>query len=68
MGGGAESSAFPDAPASLDPSKPYADGDAVAMFEQREHVVRQKLVKVETAKAREKHLVNPTRCRTQRST
>ena len=50
--GGPESRAFPPAPANVDTSKPYADGDATAMAEQREHIVRQKLVKVETAKVR----------------
>jgi hypothetical protein len=48
--GGPESRSFPPAPANVDLAKPYADGDAAAMVEQREHVVRQKLVKVETAK------------------
>ena len=49
---GPESRSFAPAPANVDLAKPYADGDAVAMVEQREHVVRQKLVKVETAKVR----------------
>ena len=52
MAVGPESRSYGEAPSGMDPSKPYAGGDAVAMYEQREHVVRQKLVKVETAKAR----------------
>jgi NADH dehydrogenase (ubiquinone) 1 beta subcomplex subunit 10 len=45
-----EASAFPAAgPSNFDPAHPYAD--PVAAFAQREHIVRQKLVKVETAKA-----------------
>ena len=52
MGGRAgEASVFPaEGPAGFDPAHPYAD--PVAAFAQREHVVREKLVKVETAKAR----------------
>ena len=52
MGGRAgEASVFPaEGPAGFDPARPYAD--PAAAFAQREHVVREKLVKVETAKAR----------------
>ena len=41
---------FPGAPKNFDPENPYADG--VAMIAQREHVVREKMVKVETSKVR----------------
>jgi len=51
MGGGPEARAYGDAP-EVEASKPYADGDAVAMYARREHIVRQKLVHVEKAKAR----------------
>jgi len=52
MGGLAgEASVFPaEGPAGFDPASPYAD--PAAAFAQREHLVREKLVKVETAKAR----------------
>jgi hypothetical protein len=52
MGGRAgEASVFPaEGPAGFDPARPYAD--PAAAFAQREHVVREKLVKVETAKVR----------------
>ena len=52
MGGRAgEASVFPaEGPAAFDPAHPYAD--PAAAFAQREHIVREKLVKVETAKAR----------------
>ena len=52
MGGRAgEATVFPaEGPAGFDPAHPYADPAAV--FAQREHIVREKLVKVETAKAR----------------
>lgn len=51
MGGGPEARSYGDAP-EVEASKPYADGDAVAMYARREHTVRQKLVHVEKAKAR----------------
>ena len=41
---------YPGAPKNFDPENPYADG--VAMIAQREHVVREKMVKVETSKVR----------------
>ena len=50
MGLAGEASAFPGAPAAFDPAAPLANPGAA--FEQREHLVRQKLVHVETAKAR----------------
>jgi hypothetical protein len=47
-----EASAFPSgAPGGFDPARPLAD--PAAAFAQREHIVRQKIVKVETAKARD---------------
>ena len=41
---------FPGAPKNFDPQNPYADG--VAMIQQREHIVREKMIQVETAKVR----------------
>ena len=43
-----EAANYPGAPKNFDPQNPYADG--VAMIAQREHVVREKMVKVETSK------------------
>ena len=43
-----EAANYPGAPKNFDPENPYADG--VAMIAQREHVVREKMVKVETSK------------------
>ena len=45
-----EASNFPGAPKNFDPENPYADG--VAMIQHREHIVREKMIKVETAKVR----------------
>ena len=45
-----EAANYPGAPKNFDPENPYADG--VAMIAQREHVVREKKVKVETWKVR----------------
>lgn len=50
MGLAGEAGAFPGAPAGFDPAAPLANPGAA--FEQREHLVRQKLVHVETAKVR----------------
>lgn len=43
-----EAANFPGAPENFDPSDPLAD--KVAAIAQREHVVREKMVKIETAK------------------
>ena len=40
-----EASNFPGAPKNFDPENPYADG--VAMIQHREHVVREKMIKVD---------------------
>lgn len=45
-----EAANFPGAPKNFDPQNPYADG--VAMIQQREHIVREKMIQVETAKVR----------------
>jgi len=45
-----EAANYPGAPKTAAPENPYADG--VAMIAQREHVVREKMIKVETAKVR----------------
>ena len=43
-----EAANYPGAPKNFDPANPYVDG--VAMIAQREHVVREKMIKVETSK------------------
>ena len=43
-----EAANFPGPPENFDPSDPLAD--KVAAIAQREHVVREKMVKIETAK------------------
>jgi hypothetical protein len=45
-----EAANFPGAPANYDPENPRADG--VAYIEHRQHTVREKFIKVETAKVR----------------
>lgn len=45
-----EAANYPGAPKNFDPANPLAD--KVAAVQQREHIVREKLVKVETAKVR----------------
>ena len=63
MGGRAgEATVFPaDGPAGFDPAHPYAD--PAASLAQREHIVREKLVKVETAKVRRRCVQRSRRCR-----
>ena len=41
---------FPGAPKNFDPENPLAD--KVAAIQMREHIVREKIIKVETAKVR----------------
>jgi NADH dehydrogenase (ubiquinone) 1 beta subcomplex subunit 10 len=45
-----EAANYPGAPKNFDPANPLAD--KVAAIQQREHIVREKLIKVETAKVR----------------
>ena len=53
-----EAANFPGAPKNFDPANPLAD--KVAAIQQREHVVREKLIKVETAKVRARpHTTTP---------
>jgi NADH dehydrogenase (ubiquinone) 1 beta subcomplex subunit 10 len=63
MGGRAgEATVFPaEGPAGFDPAHPYAD--PAASLAQREHIVREKLVKVETAKVRRRCVQRLRRCR-----
>jgi NADH dehydrogenase (ubiquinone) 1 beta subcomplex subunit 10 len=63
MGGRAgEATVFPaEGPAGFDPAHPYAD--PAASLAQREHIVREKLVKVETAKVRRRCVQRSRRCR-----
>ena len=53
-----EAANFPGAPKNFDPANPLAD--KVAAIQQREHIVREKLIKVETAKVRAIAIVHPT--------
>ena len=39
-----EAANFPGAPKNFDPQNPYADG--VAMIQQREHIVREKMIRL----------------------
>ena len=52
-----EAANYPGAPKNFDPANPLAD--KVAAIQQREHIVREKLVKVETAKVRKKPSRHP---------
>ena len=45
-----EAANFPGPPANFDPANPLAD--KVAAIQQREHIVREKMIQVETAKVR----------------